>query len=178
MSDPSPGAGARASKTQAGKHKAIATPTLQKKAKKVVGKSTNIIKINEPTPRASPTPTPPSGTQKSIPSPIKQVCSTATSFIFKQILICSSLRRVPQDINSDASAQDAQTGGESLKVDKPLTPSAEKTAPKSSKPLSPSGMQGSPGTGSALSPLPKAASSLKPANQRLTESPETAPPIP
>jgi hypothetical protein len=66
-SDPSVGASARASKTRSGKHKATATPTLQKKAKKAMGKSTGRIKINERVPKASFVPTPPSGSWKKIP---------------------------------------------------------------------------------------------------------------
>jgi hypothetical protein len=79
---------------------------------------------------------------------------------------------VPQDINLDASTQDTRTGGESPKVDKPPTPGAEKTTPKSLKPPSPSGVQGSPGAGGALSPPLKAALSPKSASQRPAESPQ------
>jgi hypothetical protein len=64
--DPSVGAGAGASKTQAGKCKATANPAPQKKAKKAASKSIGGIKINEPTPKASPTPTPPSRSWKKI----------------------------------------------------------------------------------------------------------------
>jgi hypothetical protein len=51
-SDLSVGAGAGASKTQTGKRKSAATLTPQKKSKKVTGKSSTRIKINEPTRQA------------------------------------------------------------------------------------------------------------------------------
>jgi hypothetical protein len=98
-----------------------------------------------------------------------------TTFIFKHVLTCSSLHRVPQDINLDASAQDAQIGGESPKVNKHVTPGAKKTTPKSSKPQNPSGAQSFLGTGGALSPPLKAAPSLKSTNPEPVESPRTVP---
>jgi hypothetical protein len=51
-------------RAQAGKRKATATPPPQKKAKKAAGKATGRIKINEPAPKPSSTPTPPKGPQK------------------------------------------------------------------------------------------------------------------
>jgi hypothetical protein len=65
-SDPSTRASAEASKTQSLKCKAAVNLTPQKKAKKVTGKSTSGIKINEPAPKASPALTPPSGPRKKI----------------------------------------------------------------------------------------------------------------
>jgi hypothetical protein len=59
--DPSTGASAGVPRTRAGKRKATAHPTPQKKAKKVAGKSLGGIKINEPAP------TPPSDPTKGIP---------------------------------------------------------------------------------------------------------------
>jgi hypothetical protein len=56
---------------------------------------------------------------------------------------------VPQDINLDPSMKSAPAGGESLKVDKPLSPQAERNALDSSKPSSPKDAQGSPGAGGA-----------------------------
>jgi hypothetical protein len=56
--DPSARASAGASKTQTGKRKEAANLTPQKKTKKAMGKSSSDIKINEPTPKASPAPTP------------------------------------------------------------------------------------------------------------------------
>jgi hypothetical protein len=49
-------------------------------------------------------------------------------------LTYTSLHRVPQDIDPDASTQDVQMGGESAKVNKPPTPGIEKTVQVSSKP--------------------------------------------
>jgi hypothetical protein len=66
IGDPLGGASASASKTQASKQKATANPTPQKKAKKVAGKYSSGIKINEPAPKA-PTSTPPLGPQQKIP---------------------------------------------------------------------------------------------------------------
>jgi hypothetical protein len=68
-SDLSVEASAGASNTRVGKHKTTATLTPQKKAKKATCKSTSGIKINEPAPKASFVPTPPSGSQKKI-----QIC--------------------------------------------------------------------------------------------------------
>jgi hypothetical protein len=59
-SDPSGRASVDTLGTRAGKQKATANPTPDKKAKKVVGKSSGGIKINEPAPKA-PSLTPPSG---------------------------------------------------------------------------------------------------------------------
>jgi hypothetical protein len=82
-SDPSARASAGASKTHAGKQKATANPTPQKKAKKnATCKSVGGIKINEPASKASPAPTTPSGSQnlrKRFRS-IEQVYATLTTF--------------------------------------------------------------------------------------------------
>jgi hypothetical protein len=61
-SDPSAGASASGSMTRAGKRKAAANPTPQKKARKTTGRSAGRIKINELAPKA-PALTPPSGPQ-------------------------------------------------------------------------------------------------------------------
>jgi hypothetical protein len=63
VSDPS--TGASASKTRAGKWKPTTNPTPPKKVRKVMGKSSGRIKINEPSPKA-PASTPPSSPQQKI----------------------------------------------------------------------------------------------------------------
>jgi hypothetical protein len=65
VSDPSTGASAIASKTWVRKQKATTNPTSQKKAKKTLGRSSDRIAINKPTPKA-PALTPPSGPQEKI----------------------------------------------------------------------------------------------------------------
>jgi hypothetical protein len=65
-SDPSAGADASALKTRAGKRKATANLTLQKKVRKTTRKSAGEIKINEPTSKSSAL-TPTSGPQWKIP---------------------------------------------------------------------------------------------------------------
>jgi hypothetical protein len=64
-SDPSVGASASASKTQAGNWKATAT-TPQKKAKKATGRASSRIKINETVPKA-PALTPSSVPRQKVP---------------------------------------------------------------------------------------------------------------
>jgi hypothetical protein len=89
---------------------------------------------------------------------------------------------VPQDINRDSSVKSTLAGGESLRVDKPLSPQAEKTVPDSPKPSSPKGVQDSPGAGNVpTSPTlatldhdPASASSLP----GPTKSPKASPPSP
>jgi hypothetical protein len=61
-SDPFTRAGASALKTRAGKRKATANPTPQKRARKTMGKFAGGIKINEPVAKTSAS-TPPSGPQ-------------------------------------------------------------------------------------------------------------------
>jgi hypothetical protein len=61
--------------------------------------------------------------------------------------------RVPQDINPNPSAKSAPVSSEPQKVDKPLSPQAEKTKAESLKPPSPEGSQGSSGAGGAPYPL-------------------------
>jgi hypothetical protein len=56
---------------------------------------------------------------------------------------------VPRDINQDSSTKNTLAGGEFPKVDKPLSPQAEKIKPDSPKPSSPKDVQGSPGAGGA-----------------------------
>jgi hypothetical protein len=67
VSDPSAGASAGASKTRAGKQKATTKRTPKKTVKKATGKSSGGIKINKPTPKAVPAPTPPSNPRQRIP---------------------------------------------------------------------------------------------------------------
>jgi hypothetical protein len=86
VSNPSTGASAGVSKTQAGKRKATTNPT-QKKAKKATGKSFSGLKINEPAPRAPPAPTPPSGPRKRIPIHwMKWYICHDDSFFYSQLL--------------------------------------------------------------------------------------------
>jgi hypothetical protein len=66
-SDPSASVGASALKTWAGKQKANANLTSQKRARKTIGKSIGGIKINEPTPKTSAS-TPPSGPRRKVHS--------------------------------------------------------------------------------------------------------------
>jgi hypothetical protein len=66
---------------------------------------------------------------------------------------------MPQDINPESSVKSASAGGESPKVDKPLSPQAERTVPDSSKPLSPKGVLNNTSAESALTSPPHAASS-------------------
>jgi hypothetical protein len=86
---------------------------------------------------------------------------------------------VRQDINQDSSTKSTPTGGESPKVDKPLSPQAERTAPDSLKPLSPKGVPGSPGAGGAPISPTCAAPDQDPVDASLvpgpTESPEASP---
>jgi hypothetical protein len=56
---------------------------------------------------------------------------------------------VPQDINPDSSVKSAPTGGESLKVDKPPSPQAERTTPDTLKQSNLKGVRGSPSAGGA-----------------------------
>jgi hypothetical protein len=65
IDDLSVGSNAGASRTQANKRKAIAYVIPQKKAKKVTGRSSSGIKINEPMPKTSAS-TPPLGPRKPI----------------------------------------------------------------------------------------------------------------
>jgi hypothetical protein len=65
---------------------------------------------------------------------------------------------VPQDFNPDPFVKSVLADGEFPKVDKPLSPQAERTALDSLKPTSPKGVHGSPGVGSALTSSTRAAS--------------------
>jgi hypothetical protein len=86
--DPSTGASARASNTQTDKQKVAANLTPQKETKKVAEKSSSGIKINEPIPKVSPAPTPPSGSEQKNPNPpIKEVFPLCLSFIHDQFVI-------------------------------------------------------------------------------------------
>jgi hypothetical protein len=89
---------------------------------------------------------------------------------------------VPQDINPKPSVKIALASGETPKVDKPLSPQAERIVPDSSKPPIPKGVPNPAGAESAPTCLPHAASShdatgtsprLEPA-----ESPEVPRPSP
>jgi hypothetical protein len=74
-------------------------------------------------------------------------------FLFLNYFItCGPLCRAPQDINLDSSVMNVPVRGELPKVDKPLSPHAEKTVPESPKPLSPKGTQCSRNAGGAPSP--------------------------
>jgi hypothetical protein len=64
-------------------------------------------------------------------------------------LTCEPLYTVPRDINQVSSAKSTLVGDESLKVDLPPSPHAEKTVTDSLKPSSPNGSQGSPGASGA-----------------------------
>jgi hypothetical protein len=66
---------------------------------------------------------------------------------------------VPEDINPEPSTKGALAGGKSPKVDKPLSPQAERTMPDSSKPPSPKGVPNPAGAESAPTSPPYAASS-------------------
>jgi hypothetical protein len=71
-------------------------------------------------------------------------------------LIHEPLCRVLQDIKPYPSVKSSSAGGESLKVDKPLSPQAMRTVPDSREPSSRKGAQGSPGAGilQLLQPMP------------------------
>jgi hypothetical protein len=139
IEDPSTGSNAGASKTRAGKRKANANPTLQKKAKKSIEKSSSKIKINEPAPKA-PTSTPLLGPRKGIPIHRSRRYTHLEYFSLSNFWYIMNLHaEYPQDINSVASAKSVLVGSESPKVGMPPSLQAEKTAPEYSKPLSPEG---------------------------------------
>jgi hypothetical protein len=89
---------------------------------------------------------------------------------------------VPQDINPDSSAKSAPVGSKSPNVDKPPSPLAEKSVPKSSKPPDPKDAQGSPGAGGALPSPTRAASGQNlmgtSSGPEPAKSPEASPPGP
>jgi hypothetical protein len=89
---------------------------------------------------------------------------------------------IPQDIDPVSSMKGAPTGGESLKVDKPPSPQAEKSAPESLKPPSPSNEQGSTGTEgtptSSFHGTPSHDTMNISQRSELTETPEVIPPSP
>jgi hypothetical protein len=89
---------------------------------------------------------------------------------------------VPQDINSDPSTKSAPVGGESPKVDKPLCPQTERTAPDPPKPSSPKSVRGSLDVGGALASPTHATSGQIPVGtssvSEPTESPRASPPSP
>jgi hypothetical protein len=120
-----------------------------------MGKSSSGIKINEPIPKATPAPTPPSGSKQKNPNlPIKEVFPLCLSFILDQFVICEPLCRVPQDINPNSSTKSAPVGGKSPKVTKPPAPNIEEIAQETRKPSSPGGTQKSHGASCALSSPP------------------------
>jgi hypothetical protein len=81
INDPSARANASISKSWAGKRKETANPTPQKKAKKVVGKSSGEIKINEPIMKA-PALTPPLGPRQMIPNHISKRYAYRKHYLF------------------------------------------------------------------------------------------------
>jgi hypothetical protein len=103
-------------------------------------------------------------------------------FTHDQFLTYATLYRVPQDIDLDSPAANVQTGGESPKADKPLSPDVGKAVPMSSEPLSSCGTQSSLGPDMALISPTKAATNLDPAcdypNPATAESPKVSPPSP
>jgi hypothetical protein len=135
IDDPSAGSSVGTSKTQANKQKATTNPTPQKKAKKAIGKSSSGIKINEPVPKASAS-TPPSGPRKGILIHRSRRYSYLEDifFITNYLGNHEPLCRVSQDINMVTSTKSLPVGSKSLKVDKPLSPQAEKATPDPSKP--------------------------------------------
>jgi hypothetical protein len=98
--------------------------------------------MNEPVPKSPPS-TPLLGPWKGIPihQSRRYSCLEYIFFITDYLVNREPLCRVPQDINPISSAMRVPVGGESPKVDKPLSPQAEKTTPEPLKPLSPTGAQ-------------------------------------
>jgi hypothetical protein len=82
---------------------------------------------------------------------------------------------VPQDINSNPSVKSALAGGETQKVDKPLSPQAERTAPDSLKPSSPKGARGSPSADGAVTSPTRVASCPDPADTSSVPEPTKSP---
>jgi hypothetical protein len=82
----------------------------------------------------------------------------------------------------DSSAKSAPVGGESLKVDKPPSPQADKTALEPLKPPSPKDARGSPSTGGAPPSPTHVVSGHNPvgasSGPEPAESPEASPPSP
>jgi hypothetical protein len=138
-----------------------------------MGKSTGGIKINEPAPKPSSAPIPPSGPQKK--SPICQsnrYVRLHPASILEQFPTYAPLCKVPQEINPDSSTQDFQTSGESPKADKPPTLDTKKTTPESSEPPSSgAGVAPSPSAKATPNPYPVGA----PSSPRPTESPKSSP---
>jgi hypothetical protein len=89
---------------------------------------------------------------------------------------------VPQDINLDPSVKSALASGESSKVDKPLSPQAERTTLDSPKPSSPKivrrslGAGGAPTSPTRVSPVQDHAGTSSVPEP--TESPKVSPPSP
>jgi hypothetical protein len=103
-------------------------------------------------------------------------------FILNYFVTCGPLRRALQDINLDSSSKSAPVGGESPKVEKPLSAHVEKTVSESLKPPSPKDTQRSPSVGGAPSFPTHAASDPNPAGtssgSEPAKSPEDPPPSP
>jgi hypothetical protein len=180
IDDPAVGANVGASKTQAGKRKATANPTPQKKAKKATGKSSSGIKINEPVPKA-PASTPPSGPRKGIPvHRLRRYTCLEYFFFIDYFVNCEPLCIVPQDMNPVSVEKSVPAGSEPPKVDKPQSPQAEKTTSEPPKPPSPKGVQGPINTeGASTSPTHVASSRDAASNSPRaipTEFPEMSPP--
>jgi hypothetical protein len=89
---------------------------------------------------------------------------------------------VLQDINPNSSAKSASVDSESPKVDKPLSPPAEKTALEPPKPPSPKDAQGSLGAGGAPPSSARATSGQNPtgspSGSEPAKSSEASPPSP
>jgi hypothetical protein len=91
------------------------------------------------------------------------------------------LYRIPQDIDPVSSVKGVPTGGESPKVEKPLSPQAKKSAPESPKAPSPKNAQGPTGAeGILTSSFHATPSHDTNTSRRLdpTEMPKVTPPSP
>jgi hypothetical protein len=89
---------------------------------------------------------------------------------------------VPQDIYSDFAGKSAPVGAESQKVDKPLSPQAEKSTPEPLKPPSPKGVPNPADAESAPTSPTRATSShvdvgtsLMPEPVKFPEAPPSSP---
>jgi hypothetical protein len=176
------GANAGASKTRAGKRKATANPTPQKKAKKATWKPSSEIKINKPVPKA-PASTPPLGPRKGISIHRSRRYTCLEYFFFTDYFVNRQpLRRVPQDMNPVSVEKSVPAGSESLKVDKPPSPQVEITTSQPPKPPSLKGVQGPINTKGALTSPTHVASSRDAASNsprpKPAEFPEMSSPSP
>jgi hypothetical protein len=125
--DPPTGSSASTPRTRAYKRKAHIDPNPPKKAREIVEKPLGGLKITGPKSKTLAL-TPAPRTQKGIPIlQSKRYIHHKSSLFYHSSLICGLPCRVPQDIPSSSPTRDIQLEGESLKVDKPLSPSARKT---------------------------------------------------